>query len=37
MILEPPSESTLSGNENNLVKKNYEKVNKLLDNLKYND
>ena len=37
MILEPLSEDTLDENEKNLVKNNYEKINNLLDNLKYND
>jgi len=37
MILEPLAANTFNENEKDLVKKNYNKINKLLDNLKYND
>jgi len=37
MILEPLGENTLNENEKGVVKKNYEKMNDLLNNLKYDD
>jgi len=37
MILEPLSDNTLNENEKGLVKKNYEKINELLGNLKYDN
>ena len=37
MILEPLSEDTFDENEKDLMKNNYEKINTLLDNLKYDD
>jgi len=37
MILESLGENTFNENEKDLVKKNYDKINELLDNLKYND
>ena len=37
MILEPLSEDTFDENEKDLMKNSYEKINNLLDDLKYND